>query len=123
MSLRLLPVCFAFGTVVLFPEVGVWIHPLDDCDQGTPSLVSDHICGQSAGPSFGPVFEGGEICRGRCLWTLFSLEDVHLSSGCWRGCAAAFGLVFGCGSVVVYTTCGSIGDPLLMGAASYRTLM
>ena len=34
-------------------------------------------------------------CRGRCLGTLFSLEDVHLSSGCWQGCAAAFGLVFG----------------------------
>ena len=34
-------------------------------------------------------------CRGRCLWTLCSLEDVHLSSGSWQGCASAFGLVFG----------------------------
>ena len=63
MSLRLLSVCFAFGTVVLFPEVGVWIPLLDNSDLGTPSPGSDHICGQSAGPSFRPVFEGGEICR------------------------------------------------------------
>ena len=50
MSLRLLSVCFAFGSVVLFLEVGVWITPLDDGDLGTPSLGVTTYAGKVLDP-------------------------------------------------------------------------